>query len=140
VYVRLFKSGTRLVLGERKPYSLFDHDVPLPPDEWQLVSAAETGLRFLNPRRGAYSRYNEVLAAARIQKWFRGSMWNGINDWKLQDIARALHYHNNVQKPRNMADPEQLENLKCYGLQLHVLQHQVNDTLPLRANADRSVA
>lgn len=82
---------------------------------------------FFNPRRGVYSRYNDVLAATIIQRWFRGKMWSGINNWKLRDIALALGYHSNVQKPSNMTDPGQLEVIKRYALQLHVLQHQVRD-------------
>ncbi|EGZ20851.1 hypothetical protein PHYSODRAFT_497087 [Phytophthora sojae] len=58
-------------------------------------------------------------------------MWSGINNWKLRDIALALGYHSNVQKPSNMTDPGQLEVIKRYALQLHVLQHQYKAAYPL---------
>ncbi|KAG7393365.1 hypothetical protein PHYPSEUDO_009569 [Phytophthora pseudosyringae] len=124
VYVLQYPSGKRTVLGERKPFSLFDQDVPLPPDEWQLVSAGNATPRFFNPRRGVYSRLNDLLAAPVIQRWYRGKMWNGINNWSLRDLGKALRYHNGVQKPTNMTDHGQLENMKRYALQLHVLEHQ----------------
>ncbi|KAE9036027.1 hypothetical protein PR002_g7281 [Phytophthora rubi] len=133
VYV-MRRSGDRIVVGERKPFSLFDQDVPLPADEWLIVSdsaAADSDLRFVNPRRGVYSRYNDVLAATIIQRWFRGKMWDGINSWKLREIALALSYHSNVQKPSDMSDPRQLEIIKRYALQLHVLQHQYKAAYPL---------
>ncbi|KAL4175131.1 hypothetical protein KRP22_000103 [Phytophthora ramorum] len=126
LYVLQYQSGNRVVLGERKPFSLFDKDVPLPPDEWQLESASDNNISFFNPRRGVYSRYNNILAATAIQRWFRGKMWNGVNHWKLRDTVHALRYQNNVQKPTNMADAGELENLKRYGLQLHAMLHQVH--------------
>ncbi|KAL4136574.1 hypothetical protein PRIC2_000106 [Phytophthora ramorum] len=126
LYVLQYQSGNRVVLGERKPFSLFDKDVPLPPDEWQLESASDNNISFFNPRRGVYSRYNNILAATAIQRWFRGKMWNGVNNWKLRDTVHALRYQNNVQKPTNMADAGELENLKRYGLQLHAMLHQVH--------------
>ncbi|GMF19066.1 unnamed protein product [Phytophthora fragariaefolia] len=124
----LRQSGDRTVLGEQKPFSLFNEDVPLPKDEWfsaPSAAALYSGSCFFNPRRGIYSRYNNILAAAIIQRWFRDKMWNGINTWKLREIAIALTYHSNVQKPSSMADPRQLENIKRRALQVHVLQHQV---------------
>ncbi|KAE9352616.1 hypothetical protein PF008_g5377 [Phytophthora fragariae] len=133
VYV-MRRSGDRIVVGERKPFSLFDQDVPLPADEWLIVSAsatADSNIRFVNPRRGVYSRYNDVLAATIIQRWFRGKMWDGINNWKLREIALALSYHSDVQKPSDMTDPRQLEIIKRYALQLHVLQHQYKAAYPL---------
>lgn len=126
MYVVQYQSGAPVVLDERKPFSLFDQDVPLPPDEWQLVAAADNDTRFFNPQRGVYNRYNDVLAATAIQRWFRGRIWDGINSWELLDIAHAVRYHSNVHKTTNMADRGQLENIKRYALQLHVLEHQVN--------------
>ncbi|KAF1791767.1 Tetratricopeptide-like helical domain [Phytophthora cactorum] len=120
VYIFQNLSGERFVL-EHKPFSLFDHDVPLPPDEWQLV---DNDTRFFNPRRGVFSRFNDTQAATVLQRWYRGKMWHGINNWSLRQVASALRYHSNAQKPSNMNDPGQLEHLKRYALQLHVLEHQ----------------
>ncbi|KAL3668437.1 hypothetical protein V7S43_006521 [Phytophthora oleae] len=127
VYVLQLPSGERIVLGERKPWSLFTRDVLLPPDEWVLISEA----RFFNPRRGVYSRFNDSLAATFIQRWFRGKMWNGINTWNLRDLANALRYHQPIQKPASLNDPGQLENLKRYAFQLHVLEHQYKAAYPI---------
>ncbi|KAJ8575283.1 hypothetical protein ON010_g3929 [Phytophthora cinnamomi] len=138
VYVLQHQSGDRTVLGERKPFSLFDQDVPSPADEWLAISAPATSnsdkMRFFNPRRGVYSRYNDALAAMILQRWFRGKMWDGINNWKLREIALALSYHSNAQKPTKMSDPRQLENIKRQALQLHVLQHEVQQARALVGN------
>ncbi|KAG3191140.1 hypothetical protein PC128_g11072 [Phytophthora cactorum] len=127
VYIFQNLSGERFVL-EHKPFSLFDHDVPLPPDEWQLV---DNDTRFFNPRRGVFSRFNDTQAATVLQRWYRGKMWHGINNWSLRQVASALRYHSNAQKPSNMNDPGQLEHLKRYALQLHVLEHQYKEAYPV---------
>lgn len=114
---------------EQKPFSLFNQDVPMPPDEWQLVSNVDNDTRFFNPRRGVYSRVNDGQAAIVVQRRYRRKMWHGINNWSLRDLARALRYHDNPQKPLNVKDPEQLEKVKRYALQLHVLVHKVEDTV-----------
>lgn len=121
MYVLQRQTGEQTVLGERKPWSLFTEDVPLPPDEWIPISDA----RYFNPRRGVYSRFNDSLAATITQRWYRRKMWNGINTWSLSDLVNALRYHQPIEKPVNLINPGQLENLKRYALQLHVLEHQV---------------
>ncbi|GMF16942.1 unnamed protein product [Phytophthora lilii] len=134
VYVFQRQSGDSFVLGEKKPLSLYDQDVPLPADKWELVSSSVTshsGIQYFNPRRGIYSRYNDITAATVIQHWFRDKMWNGINNWKLRDIALALNYHSICQKPATTTDPSQLENLKGYALQLQLLHHQYQAAYPL---------
>ncbi|KAK1941748.1 hypothetical protein P3T76_006812 [Phytophthora citrophthora] len=127
VYVLRLQSGEQIMLGERKPWSLFTEDVPLPPDAWVFISDAQ----FFNPRRGVYSRFNDSLAAATIQRWYRGKIWNGINTWSLSDLANALRYHQPIEKPANLNDSGQLENLKRYALHLHVLEHQYKAAYPI---------
>ncbi|ETN24623.1 hypothetical protein PPTG_00860 [Phytophthora nicotianae INRA-310] len=127
VYVFQYLQGERIVL-EQKPFSLFDQDVPLPPDEWQLV---DNNVQFFNPRRGICSRFNDNLAATVIQRWYRKKMWHGMNKWSLRDLASALRYHDSTQKPLNMTDPGQLENIKLHALQLHVLKHQYKEAYPV---------
>ncbi|OWZ16085.1 hypothetical protein PHMEG_00010168 [Phytophthora megakarya] len=57
-------------------------------------------------------------------------MWAGISNWKLSDIARAQRYHTNFQKPTKLTDRGQLDNLRRYALQLHVLQHEYKAAYP----------
>eukprot|EP00644_Phytophthora_capsici_P007244 jgi/Phyca11/527747/estExt2_fgenesh1_pm.C_PHYCAscaffold_220069 len=58
-------------------------------------------------------------------------MWNGINTWSLSDLVNALRYHQPIEKPVNLIDPGQLEKLKRYALQLHVLEHQYKAAYPI---------
>ncbi|RLN32511.1 hypothetical protein BBJ28_00007566 [Nothophytophthora sp. Chile5] len=134
--LRWYVNPTGTSLGTVRQLARPSQDVPLPPDEWQpiarlaAVEVDTTGsLRFVNPRRGVYSRFNDSLAATAIQRWFRTKMWAGINDWALRDVVRALRYHRAAQKPTNVADPRQLDNLKRHTLQLHQARGLVSSDL-----------
>lgn len=57
-----FLVGSHSIEFERKPWSLFDRDVPTPQDEWRPVLERGTGklLHYVNERWGMHSRLNDT--------------------------------------------------------------------------------
>jgi hypothetical protein len=128
--------GARLVYRHRrtrdvltyveKPYSLREKDVADPVDEWILSGETSLQTRYFNPLRGAFSCWNDVEAAVRLQRWFRRTMWTrGFPTWDLRCLTLAMVFHHHVEVPSDTKDRRHVEQITNYAYQRHVLHHDV---------------